>query len=332
MDRRRFLLTSLAGVLAAPLAPEAQQAALPVIGFLDGWYQEGFDPYVAAFRQGLSESGYVDGKHVTIEYRWAQGDYSRLPALVADLIQRKAAVILTGATPVTRAAKAASTTVPIVFVIGADPIKVGLVASLNRPGGNVTGVSFLANSLLPKQFELLHETVPKAASIGFIVNPINPNAAADTRDVQAAADALGRKLSVVQARTDSDFETAFATLVQNGVGALCVDIDPFFITRPRQLVALAARHALPAIYPLREFAQLEPPAEMQAYGGRMLLVNGVADDDVDAHEKDAFWDRHLLGFPPSQQPLVHAQHVRQDLVVAYDLHSSVADARRIHHR
>ena len=254
MDRRRFLLTSLAGVLAAPLAPEAQQAALPVIGFLDGWYQEGFDPYVAAFRQGLSESGYVDGKHVTIEYRWAQGDYSRLPALVADLIQRKAAVILTGATPVTRAAKAASTTVPIVFVIGADPIKVGLVTSLNRPGGNVTGVSFLANSLLPKQFELLHETVPKAASIGFLVNPINPNAAADTRDVRAAADALGRKLSVVQARADSDFEAAFATLVHSGVGALCVDIDPFFITRPRQLVALAARHALPAIYPLREFA------------------------------------------------------------------------------
>jgi putative ABC transport system substrate-binding protein len=267
---------------------------------------------------------------VTIEYRWAQGDYNRLPALVADLIQRKAAVILTGATPVTRAAKAASTTVPIVFVIGADPIKVGLVASLNRPGGNVTGVSFLANSLLPKQFEVLHETLPKSASIGFLVNPINPNAAADTRDVQAAADALGRKLSVVQARTDSDFETAFATLVQNGVGALCVDIDPFFITRPRQLVALAARHALPAIYPLREFAQLEPPAEMQAHGGRMLLVNGVADDDVDAHEKDAFRDRHLLGFPPSQQPLVHAQHVRQDLVVAYDLHSSVADARRVH--
>ena len=148
-----------------------------------------------------------------------KADMTRLPALVADLIQRKAAVILTCATPVTRAAKAASTTVPIVFVIGADPIKVGLVASLNQPGGNITGVSFLANSLLPKQFELLHETVPKAASIGFLVNPINPNAVADTRDVQAAADALGRKLSVVQARTDSDFETAFATLVQKGVGA-----------------------------------------------------------------------------------------------------------------
>jgi putative ABC transport system substrate-binding protein len=252
--RRRDFIIFLAGAMAAwPLVARAQQPALRVVGFLDGWYQEGFDPYVAAFRQGLSETGYVEGRRVTIEYRWAQGDYNRLPVLMADLIQRKAAVILTGATPVTRAAKAASTTVPIVFVIGADPIKVGLVASLNRPGGNVTGVSFLANSLLPKQFEVLHETVPNATPIGFLVNPINPNAAADTRDVQAAAEALGRKLVVVHASTDSDFATAFATLVQNGGGALCVDIDPFFITRPRQLVALSARYALPAIYPLREF-------------------------------------------------------------------------------
>jgi putative ABC transport system substrate-binding protein len=252
--RRREFMALLGGATAWPLATRAQQPSLPVIGFLDGWSPDGFDPYVAAFRQGLSETGYVEGKRVTVEYHWAQGEYSRLPALVADLIQRKVAVIVTGATPVTRAAKAATTTVPIVFVIGADPVKVGVVASLNRPGENVTGVSFLANSLLGKQFEVLHETVPKVASIGFLVNPINPNAEADIRDVQTAADALGRKLSVVQARTDDDFETAFATLVQKGVGALCVDIDPFFITRPHQLVALAARHSLPAIYPLREFA------------------------------------------------------------------------------
>ena len=188
--RRREFIGLLGSAAAWPLAARAQQPTMPVIGFLDGWSPEGFDPYVAAFRQGLSESGYVEGKRVTIEYRWAQGEYDRLPTLVADLIQRKVAVIVTGATPVTRAAKA-STTVPIVFVIGADPVKVGIVASLNRPGGNVTGVSFLANSLLPKQFELLHEMVPKAASLGFLVNPINPNAESDTRDVQAAAYALG---------------------------------------------------------------------------------------------------------------------------------------------
>jgi putative ABC transport system substrate-binding protein len=168
MRRREFITLVGSAAAAWPLTVRAQQPALPVIGFLDGWSPEGFDPYVAAFRQGLSETGYVEGKRVTIEYRWAQGEYNRLPTLVADLIQRKVAVIVTGATPVTRAAKAASTTVPIVFVIGADPVKVGVVASLNRPGGNVTGVSFLANSLLGKQFEVLHETVPKAASIGFL--------------------------------------------------------------------------------------------------------------------------------------------------------------------
>jgi putative tryptophan/tyrosine transport system substrate-binding protein len=282
MNRRDFI-TLLGGAATTwPLAARAQQAALPVIGFLDGWSPEGFDPYVAAFRQGLSETGYVEGKRVTIEDRWAQGEYNRLPTLVADLIQRKVAVIVTGATPVTRAAKAATTTVPIVFVIGADPVKVGIVASLNRPGGNVTGVSFLANSLLGKQFEVLHETVPKAASIG---------------DVQAAADAVGRKLFVVQARTDGDFETAFATLVQKGVGALCVDIDPFFITRPHQLVALAARHALPAIYPLREFATA---------GGLMSYGSSFADA---YRQAGIYAGRILKGEKPADLPVQQAVKV-----------------------
>jgi putative tryptophan/tyrosine transport system substrate-binding protein len=284
-----------------PLATHAQQPTLPVIGYVDGWSPEGFDPYLAALRRGLSETGYVERQHVTIEYRWARGEYNRLPALVADLIQRKAAVIVTGTTPVTRAAKEASTTVPIVFVIGADPVKVGIVASINRPAGNVTGVSFLANSLLPKQFEVLHETIPKAASIGFLVNPINPNAESDTRDVQAAADALGRRLTVVQARADGDFETAFATLVQNGVGALCVDIDPFFITRPRQLVALAARHALPAIYPLREFATA---------GGLMSYGSSFADA---YRQAGIYAGRILNGANPADLP-VH-QAVKVELVI-----------------
>jgi putative ABC transport system substrate-binding protein len=299
--RRREFVGLVGGAAAWPLATRAQQPALPVVGYLDGWSPDGFEPYVAALRQGLSETGYVEGKRATIEYRWAQGDYDRLPALSADLIQRKAAVIVTGTTPVTRAAKAATTTVPIVFVIGADPVKVGIVTSLNRPGRNVTGVSFLANSLLPKQFEMLHETVPKAASIGFLVNPINPNAEADARDVQAAADALGRKLHVVQARTDSDFETTFATLVQNGVRALCVDIDPFFITRPRQLVALAARHALPAIYPLREFATA---------GGLMSYGSSFAGA---YRQAGIYAGRILNGTSPADLPVQQA--VKVELVI-----------------
>jgi putative ABC transport system substrate-binding protein len=299
--RRREFITLLGGAATMPLAARAQQPALPVIGYIDGWSPEGFEPYLNALRQGLSETGYADGTRITLEHRWAHGDYSRLPALLADLIQRKAAVIVTGTTPVTRAAKAATTTVPIVFVIGADPVRVGIVGSLNRPGGNVTGVSFLANSLLPKQFEVLHETVPKDASIGFLVNPINPNAEADARDVQTAANALGRRLLVVQARTDSDFEPAFAMLAKNGVGALCVDIDPFFITRPRQLVALAARHALPAIYPLREFATA---------GGLMSYGSSFADA---YRQAGVYAGRILNGASPAALPVQQA--VKVELVI-----------------
>jgi putative ABC transport system substrate-binding protein len=301
MKRRDFIAGLGGAAVWPPLSARAQQRALPMIGYVDGWSPEGFEPYLDALRQGLSQTGHVEGRRLTIEYRWARGDYSRLPALVTDLIQHKAAVIVTGTTPVTRAAKAATTTVPIVFVIGADPVKVGFVTSINRPGENITGVSFLANSLLPKQFEVLHEAVPKTASIGFLVNPINPNAEADTRDVRAAADALGRKLFVVQAGTDNDFETAFATLAQNGVGALCVDIDPLYITRPRQLVALAARHGLPAVYPLREFATA---------GGLMSYGSSFAD----AYRQGGIYAGKILnGANPADLPVQQA--VKVELVV-----------------
>jgi ABC-type uncharacterized transport system substrate-binding protein len=253
MQRRHFI-TLLGGAATWPLAARAQQPTMPVIGFLSTGSPQSDAFRVAAVRQGLIQAGYVEGRNAAFEYRWAEDHYERLPALAAELVRREVAVIAAiGGITSAVAAKSATATIPIVFEIGGDPIKLGLVASLSRPGGNITGVSFLVGTLAAKQFEILHETVPKAALIGFLVNPTIADAETQTKNALAAAETLGQKLLVVQARTDSELETAFVTLIQQRAGALIVSGDPFFSSRPDKLVKLAAHQKIPTIYFLREF-------------------------------------------------------------------------------
>jgi putative ABC transport system substrate-binding protein len=244
---RRALLALLGGAIAWPLAAGAQQSRVPLIGFLGPGTSSSAEA-LGAFRQGLREAGYVEGRNVAIEYRWAEGRYDRLPALVAEFVGLKAAVIVPAGNVAAIAAKAGTTTIPVVFLSGADPVKNGLVASLSRPGGNLTGVTGLTNDLMAKRVQLLHELVPTANLIGFLVNPNNPNTEPDTRDVRAASDTLGLKVFVVGAGTDSDLDGAFTTLAHQRVGALLVKPDAFFMGRAEQLVAFAARHALPTLF------------------------------------------------------------------------------------
>jgi putative ABC transport system substrate-binding protein len=253
MNRRKLLLLA-AGVMTAPGALRAQQKAMPVIGFLASASPGPFAPMVAAFHQGLSETGYVEGQNLVIEYRWAEGRSDQLPALAADLVGRKVDVIATqGGTPSILAAKSATSTIPIVFVV-ADPVAAGLVDSLAPPGGNLTGVSHMTFELMPKRLELLSELVPQARVIALLVNPTNPNTERIIRVVQEAARLKGVQLPILKAGAESEFEPAFASLVQLHAGALVVGSDAFFNSRREQLVALAARHAVPAIYEWREFA------------------------------------------------------------------------------
>jgi putative ABC transport system substrate-binding protein len=256
--RRRELIALLGAAAAVwPLAARAQQKAMPVIGYLGtGSASPGPNaPFWTAFRQGLDEGGYVEGQNVAIEYRWSEGRSDQLPALAADLVGRNVDLIVTsGGTAPALAAKNATSTIPIVFVGGTDPVAGGLVASFARPGGNVTGLSLMNTELNPKRLELLSELVPQARVIALLVNPNNPQTASVIRDVEEAARAKGLQLPILEAGADGDFETAFASLVQRQAGALIVGSDPFFFSRREQLVARASRHAVPAIYEWREFA------------------------------------------------------------------------------
>ena len=253
MVTRREFMSLLGGAAASwPIAARAQQPVMPVIGFLRSAPMANAAHLVTAFRQGLKEAGFVEGQNVAIEFRSAENDLDRLPALAAELICRPVAVIV-GNTLAAIAAKAATTTVPIVFTTGGDPVRDGLVASLNRPGGNVTGVNFFVDELGAKRLELLRQLVPKATTIAMLVNPNSPDTEAERRDVQAAARAIGQQLLVLDATSARDIEPAFATFVQRGAGALFVGTGPFMNSHRERLVALAARHALPASYSLREF-------------------------------------------------------------------------------
>jgi len=288
--RRRAFLTLLGGAAAWPLAARAQ-TAMPVIGYLSG--REANDKVEAAFHRGLKEAGFVEGQNVRIEYRWAQGQYDRLPALVAELLRRPVDVLFTtGGTVSALAAKAATTTIPIVFVTGSDPIKFGLVVSLNRPGGNATGVSFLVNVLTAKQFELLHEMVPRAKLVGFLANPINPNTESDIRNVRVAAESLGLLVHILNASKEDDIDAAFAALAERRADALLVSTDPYFQIRADQVAALAARHAMPTMYSFRENVTA---------GGLMSYAPSITDA---TRQAGIYTGRILRGETPSDLPVV----------------------------
>jgi putative ABC transport system substrate-binding protein len=300
--RRREFLGVLGGAAAAwPVVAHAQQTAMPVVGFLNSASSDGYADRVRAFRQGLNEAGYVEGRNVAIEYRWADGVNDRLPAMAAELIRRKVTVIAAnGAAAV--AAKAATTTTPIVFTSGDDPVRIGLVASLNRPGGNLTGVVSLDAELLPKRLELLHELLPSAALVAVLLNPANARRSENlTRDVEAAARAIGLQIKVLHASTERDFDAAFATLAQLHAAGLVIGTDAFFNSRTEQLAALALRQAVPTIYQYREFTM----------AGGLMSYGGSGTDTY--RQAGVYTGRILKGEKPADLPVQQA--VKAELFV-----------------
>jgi putative ABC transport system substrate-binding protein len=299
---RRELITLLGGAAAWPLAARAQRPAMPVVGYLNSLSaDESYKNFTVPFLQSLKETGYVEGQNVAVEYRWAEGQYDRLPALAADLVRRRVAVIVANGSIAALAAKAATTTIPIVFFVGTDPVALGLVASINRPGANVTGSAALVSELSPKQLQLLRELVPNAAVLGVLADPAFPDTQAVIADLQAAAHTLGRQLVVVNATTDSDLEPAFATFSQQRVGAVLIGQSTLYSRRVEQLAALAARHALPAIYPYREDALA---GGLMSYGSS----HGYA-----SRQAGIYTGRILKGEKPADLPVEQATRIELTL-------------------
>jgi putative ABC transport system substrate-binding protein len=295
MKRREFIKLIGGGAVVRPLAARAQQSAMPVIGFLGAPALEPYARYAAAIRQGLSETGYVEGQNIIIEYRWAEGQYDRLPALAAELVSRHVSVIVTiGGAPATLAARAATPTIPIVFNMTADPLKLGLVASLNRPGGNVTGIAMLGVELEAKRLELLHEVVPTSPLIGVLVNSSNPQAHVQLEDVDKAARAISQRLLILNASTEEELDTAFKTFAQERVGALLICQDAFFTSQPALFATLTARHAMPAISPWRAHVEA---GSLMSYGASLL----------DAYRQTGVYAGKVLkGERPAELPVVQA--------------------------
>jgi putative ABC transport system substrate-binding protein len=255
--KRRAFITLLGGAAAAwPMVVRAEQSVMPVVGFLRSTPAAGFEYLVNALRQGLNDVGFVEGRNVAVEYRWAENQPDRLPGLAVDLVRRQVAAIVASGPGAAQAAKVATTTTPIIFVIGADPVRTGLVASLNRPGGNTTGVVFTLVDLAAKLLGLLHELVPKASVIAVLHDPNGPEAEVESRDLEEAGHAIGRQILMVNAAHEQEFHAAFATVGQAGAGGLLIGAGPYFLSQRRQLVALAGRHAVPTMYNARQYAEV----------------------------------------------------------------------------
>jgi putative tryptophan/tyrosine transport system substrate-binding protein len=302
MTRREFITLLGGTVIASPLTARAQQPAIPVVGFLGTASANPFAHFIAGFRQGLKETGYVEGHNLAIEFRWAEGQYDRVPALAADLVRRQVAVIVTvGGETSAFAAEAATTTIPIVFNVSGDPVKVGLVASLSRPGGNATGVNTFTTELVAKRLGLLRDLIPTASLVAVLVNPNFALAAANAREAEEAARTIGRPIHILRAGNAGDIDAAFATMVQMRARALLVAADPFFNSRRDQIVALAARHAIPAVYEWREFAEA---------GGLMSYGTSL----VDAYRQQGIYaGRILKGEKPADLPVM--QLTKFELVI-----------------
>ena len=294
MDRllRREFMSLLAGAAAWPLAARAQQPAMPVMGYLNSRSRDTDTPFLAAFHRGLNETGYVEGQNVAIEYRWADGQYDRLPVLATDLVRRRVTVMAATSTPAALAAKAATSAIPIVFTTAADPIAVGRVDSLSRPSGNVTGVNSYLSDLGAKRLELLRQLVPNDAVIGMLVNPNYPDAESQAKDVKEAARTLGQQVHVVNADSEGDLNRAFATFIELKADALLVSLDSFFLSRREQLVALAARHKIPVMYFARDFVLA---------GGLMSYGSDLADS---YRQAGVYTGRILKGAKPVDLPVL----------------------------